>query len=146
MKFRFASLFASVALLATPALAQDIVRSYDLGPVWAVENIQIKPGHFDEYMHFLATTWKAEQEDSRRRGWVLDYKVLNAVDPRDNEPDIFLMIEYKNMAVMDTSLDELEAQTKKLSGTLTAANKAFGDRDKIRTERGSLLLRELTLR
>jgi hypothetical protein len=49
----------------------------------------------------------ALQEDSKRRGWVIDYKVLTAVDPRDNEPDLYLMVEYKNMAAMDVSLDQL---------------------------------------
>jgi len=146
MKIQFAFLIASAALLATPALAQDMARSYDNGPVWSVSSIQTKPGHFDEYMHFLATTWKAEQEDSKKKGWVLDYKVLTSVDPRDNEPDLFLMIEYKNMAVMDVSLDELEAQTKKLQGSITASNKAFAGRETIRTERGTVLTRELILR
>src|ERR1041385_6471776 len=124
MKLLIASLLAAAASAAAPAWAQD-VRPYDNGPVWVVSNIQTKTGHFDDYMRYVATSWKAQQEDSRKRGWVLDYKVLTAMDARDNEPDIYLMVEYKNMAAaMDVPLDELDAQTKKLDGSVAASNKA----------------------
>ena len=146
MKKLVAAFLLSSVAFALPAAAQDAPRSYDNGPVWVVTSIQTKPGHFDDYMHFLDTQWKAEQEDSKKQGWVLDYKVLASADPRDNEPDLFLMVEYKNIAVMDTSLDVLDAQAKRLSGSLTAANKASVSRESIRTEKGDVLTRELILK
>jgi len=142
MKLLIASLLAATAWAAAPALAQD-ERPYDNGPVWVLSNIQTKTGHFDDYMRYVATSWKAKQEDSRKRGWILGYKVLTAVDARDNEPDIYLMVEYKNMAAMDVSLDEVDAQTKKLEGSVVASNRAFGERDKLRALRGSIVTREL---
>ena len=145
MKILVATFLAGAALTVAPALAQD-VRPYDNGPVWSVSSIQTKNGHLNDYMHYVDTMWKAEQEDSKRRGWVIDYKVLTAVDPRDNEPDLFLMVEYKNMAAMDVSLDELDAQTKALEGSVAASDKGFADRDKIRSLRGTILTRELILR
>ena len=145
MKRFVASLLTAAALSAAPALAQD-ARPYDNGPVWVISNIQTKDGHFNDYMRYVSTSWKALQEDSKKRGWVLDYKVLTDVDQRDNEPDLYLMIEYKNMAAMDVSLDELDAQTKALEGSVTASDKAFAARDTIRTLRGSIIARELILR
>ena len=142
MKLLIASLLVATAWAAAPALAQD-ERPYDNGPVWVLSNIQTKTGHFDDYMRYVATSWKAKQEDSRKRGWILGYKVLTAVDARDNEPDIYLMVEYKNMAAMDVSLDEVDAQTKKLEGSVVASNRAFGERDKLRALRGSIVTREL---
>ena len=142
MKLFIASLLAAATWAAAPALAED-ARSYDNGPVWVVSNIQTKTGHFDDYMRYVATSWKAKQEDSRKRGWILGYKVLTAVDARDNDPDIYLMVEYKNMAAMDVSLDEVDAQTKKLEGSVVASNRAFGERDKLRALRGSIVTREL---
>ena len=144
MKIILASL-AIAALSAAPVQAEN-ARTYDNGPVWSVSSVQTKDGHFDDYMHYVDTTWKAQQEDSKRKGWVLDYKVLTALDARDNEPDIYLMIEYKNAAVMDVSLDELDAQTKAIEGSVEASNKGFGDRDKIRSLRGTILARELILK
>ncbi|HEY5046869.1 MAG TPA: hypothetical protein VII49_02475 [Rhizomicrobium sp.] len=136
---------ATAAFCAAPALAQN-ARPYNNGPVWSVSNIQTKNGHFNDYMHYVDTAWRALQEDSKKRGWVVDYKVLTAIDPRDNEPDIYLMVEYKNMAAMDVSLDALDEQTKALEGSVGASDRGFADRDKIRTLRGTVLARELILK
>ena len=85
MKSYLALALASAAMLATSAaaLAQD-ARSYDNGPVWDVEAILTKPGHFDDYMKFVSTSWRAEQEAAKAKGLVLDYKVLAVTDPREN--------------------------------------------------------------
>jgi hypothetical protein len=147
MRTFIASISACGALLTLPAAASaDEPRTYDNGPVWSIAYIQTKAGHFDDYMKFVSTTWKAEQEAFKAKGLVLDYKVLAPQDPRDNEPDLILMIEYKNMAAFDVPLDDLDAVTKKLSGSITAANKAYADRDTIRIEKGQLLTRELILK
>jgi len=148
MKFRIAALLSFTALLAIPSLASaaEPVRPYDNGPVWDVAAIQTKPGHFDDYMRFVATSWRALQEELKKQGQVLDYKVLTVADPRDNEPDIYLLVEWKNMAAFDTPLDKQDALTRKMFGTVADANKAGMDRESIRTLRGDMLTRELILK
>ncbi|MGZ6006170.1 MAG: hypothetical protein ACXWKS_01795 [Rhizomicrobium sp.] len=148
MKVRFSILLASALWLTVPAIAMaaDAPRPYDNGPVWDVAAIQTKPGHFDDYMRFVASTWRAQQEMLKKRGMVLDYKVLTLADPRDNEPDLFLMVEWKNMAAFDTPLDEQDAMARKLFGSLADASKADLDRESIRTLRGDMLTRELILK
>ena len=139
--------FASAALLGTSAaVLADDARPYDNGPVWDVSAVRTKPGHFDDYMKFLSITWRAEQEALKKKGVVLDYKILSAADPRDNEPDLYLMVEYKNMGAFDQPLDEQDALTKKLFGSMPAANKSDVDRESIRTLRGDMLTRELILK
>ena len=147
MKTRFVTALAATLMLASSAaaLAQD-ARPYDNGPVWEVSSILTKPGHFDDYMKFISTTWRAEQEALKAKGLVLDYKVLSAADPRENEPDLYLMVEYKNMAAFDEPLDEQDAMTKQLFGSIPAANKSGIDRESIRTLKGDLLTRELILK
>ena len=144
MKF-LAALALVPALAMTAAFAED-ARPYDNGPVWDFSMIQTKGGHFDDYMKFVSTNWKTEQEAAKAKGWVLDYKVFSVTDPRENEPDIILAIEYKNMAVFDVSLDENEALMKKVFGSLPASNKAMADRESIRTLKGDVLTRELILK
>jgi hypothetical protein len=138
---------ASAALLvvSVAATAQD-ARSYDNGPVWDVSGVLTKPGHFDDYMKYVATSWRAEQEALKKAGLVLDYKVLTTQDPRENEPDIWLMVEYKNMAAFDTPLDQMEAIDKKVFGSLAAGAKGVADRDTIRILKGDMLARELILK
>ena len=147
MKSYIALAFASAAMLASSvaALAQD-AHPYDNGPVWDVSAILTKPGHFDDYMKFVSTTWRAEQDALKAQGLVLDYKVLSVADARENEPDLYLMVEYKNMAAFDTPLDEQDAVTKKVFGSLPAANKSGIDREAIRTLKGEMLTRELILK
>ena len=148
MKLPLSAIIAGAMLVAAaaPAAQAQEARHYDNGPVWDVSAIQTKPGHFNEYMKWLATGWKANMEDLKSRGVVLDYKVLSVADPRDNEPDLFLMIEYKNMAAMDVPLDAMEAQTKKMYGSVAQATTAGLQREAIRTQRGDMLVRELILK
>jgi len=146
MKSTIALALASAAMLATSvaALAQD-ARPYDNGPVWDVTAVLTKPGHFDDYMKFVSTSWRAEQEAAKAKGLVLDYKVLTVTDPRENEPDLYLMVEYRNMAAFDVPLDEQDAVTKKVFGSIATANKTGIERESIRTLKGEMLTRELIL-
>lgn len=148
MRIRSVIAMTAMACCLVPALAasQDEARHYDNGPVWDFSMILTKPGHFDDYMKFVATTWKAEQEALKAKGVVLDYKVFTPVDPRDGEADIVLAVEYKNMGTFDTPLDQQDAITKQIFGSLTAAQKADMDRESIRTLKGDILTRQLILK
>ena len=145
MKRVFAALAALSALIVLPALAASD-RGYDNGPVWDVGAIQTKDGHFDDYMKFVTTTWKQQQEALKKAGYILDYKVYVVTDPRDNEPDIFLATKFKNMAAFDTSIDEMDAFMAKHFGSQEKSNKEQADRGAIRTVRGDMLMRELILK
>ena len=142
MRLGMIALLASAALLTTPALA---MRGYDSGPVWSVQNVQTKDGHFDDYMKFVTTKWKAQEEALKSAGFIIDYKVFVTIDARDNEPDIALVSIFKNMAAMDISLDQQDALAKQMSGSVENADKEQQDRGAFRTIRGGALLRELKL-
>ena len=145
MKRVIAALAAAFALIALPAIAASD-RGYDNGPVWDVGSIQTKDGHFDDYMKFVTTTWKSQQEALKKAGYILDYKVYVVTDPRDNEPDIFLATKFKNMAAFDTSIDEMDAFMAKHFGSQEKSNKEQADRGAIRTVRGDMLMRDLILK
>jgi hypothetical protein len=121
-------------------------RVYDNGPVWDVASVQTKPGHFNDYMKFISTTWRAEQEMLKKEGYVLDYKVFVVVDQRDNEPDVTLAVEYKDMAAYDLPLDKQDAMTKQMFGSMMGGDKSAIDRETYRTLRGDTLLRELVFK
>lgn len=145
MKRVTAALAALFALVVLPAFAASD-RGYDNGPVWDFAAVQTKDGHFDDYMKFVTTTWKKQQEALKKAGYITDYKVYVVVDPRDNEPDIYLATQVKNMAEYDRSLDEMEAFFAKQFGSQEQANKEQADRGMIRTLRGETLTRELILK
>jgi len=133
----------AAACVAGQATAQSAERTYDNGPVWTVGYIETKPGMFDEYMAYINGPYKALQEAAKKRGDILSYHVLAVDSPREHEPDVILMIEFKNMAVFDRSLAELDKDTAGVFGSLPKSNQAAIKREDIRTLRGGVTAREL---
>ena len=86
------------------------------GPVWDFTEVKTADGHFDDYMAFLASRWKSDEEALKKEGVVIGYKVYSIVDPRDGEGDLMLAIEYPNMAQMDRSVADQYAMQKKIFG------------------------------
>ena len=141
-----AALAALVCLVSAsvPALADE--HSYTEGPVVNVASIRTLEGKFDEYMGWLGTTWKKMQEESKKKGYILDYQIL-AIEPRGpDDPDIYLVITYKNWAALDGSLAKGDEISKAIEGSVAAANKAQGERDKIRRVLGSQTMQRLVLK
>src|SRR3984893_2387175 len=126
MKLRFLAAAAVAALsmnVMSSALADD-AKSYTEGTVSEVTSIRTKPGMFDAYMKWLDTTGKQLRDDEKKAGLILDYAVY-AVQPRSpHDPDIYLVITYKNMAALDGLEDRVEPIMKKIWSTREAANKA----------------------
>jgi hypothetical protein len=101
---------------------------------------------FDDYLAYLNSTWRSIQEAEKARGDVLDYRVLAIDSPRDGEADVVLMVQYKNMAVFDRSLEEGEAVMAKAFGSVPKSNQAAVSRESVRVLRGGLTARELTFK
>src|ERR1700729_3473217 len=80
--------FAASTMLAATAIAADEAPSFEKGPVWDFGQIQTKDGHFDEYMKWVSTAWKAQEEAMKKAGYIVDYKVYLVQGQRAGEPDI----------------------------------------------------------
>ena len=142
MKLLSLAVGAALFVTASAASAQD-QRVYDLGPVVSVTHVKVEPGQLDAYMSNLNSLWRRSLEDAKRRGEVLDYGVYQNMAPGREEADLMLVVTFKNAAVMDTSLDELDRRTAAMQGSLSAANQATVARGKLRTILGNDLLRQL---
>ena len=65
---RFALFFVAVGAFvawSSPSLAQQNARAYTEGPVLQVSYIRTEPGKFDEYLQYLATTYKSIMEEQK---------------------------------------------------------------------------------
>jgi hypothetical protein len=148
MKMLASAAFAATMLIgcaAGSAQAQTAERTYDNGPVWTIGYVETKPGMFDDYMAYVAGPWKALQEAGKKRGDILDYKILAVDSPREHESDVILLVEFKNMGAFDRSLAELDKDTNAVFGSNPASNKAAVKREEIRVLHGGLTARELKL-
>jgi hypothetical protein len=136
---------ASVFLFMTSvSLADD--HPYSEGPVVNVASIRTAEGKFDEYMDWLSTTWKKLQEESKKRGYIVNYEVLTAEPRSPNDPDILLVITYKNWAALDGSIAKGDEVAKAVEGSIAAANKSQAERDKIRRVLGSQTFQQMILK
>ena len=45
-------------------------------------------------MDLLTKTWVDNQAFAKSQGWILDYYILNNINPRDGEPDIILLSRF----------------------------------------------------
>jgi hypothetical protein len=139
----------TAALVAASALTTSVYadgRDWNDGPVINVASIRTVDGHFDDYMHWLATAYKKQQEAAKKAGLITSYRVI-VIEPRGpNEPDILLVTEFKNWAALDhlgSKLDQIDAQ---IEGSVEAAAKSEVDRAKIRTVLGSRTQQEAILK
>ena len=147
MRLHVLAAAAALVLVSAPALAADSdAPSYENGTVWDFTEVKTADGHFDDYMNWLATQWKAQEEALKKAGVIKSYKVLLAVDPRDNEGDLMLAVEYPDMAVFDRSVADQYALQKKIFGSLAQASQQQAARGSIRTIKGDYLMREAVLK
>jgi hypothetical protein len=136
--------FLGLAFTGAAAVADD--HPFTEGPVVNVAAIRTEYGKYDEYIKYLATTWKAEQEAAKKAGYIISYRVVT-VEPRgENDPDIYLVVNYKNWAALDGATARADQILKQVEGTLVASNKGAVDRAKIRRVLGSWTGQELDLK
>jgi hypothetical protein len=136
--------FVGLAVTSVAALADD--HAFTEGPVVNVAAIRTEYGKFDDYMTYLATTWKTTQEAAKKAGDIISYRVIT-VEPRgESDPDIYLVITYKNWAALDNLYAKSDAITKQVEGSLATSNKGAVDRGKIRRILGSFTGQELNLK
>lgn len=136
--------FACFLCTSVAALADD--HAYSEGPVVNVARIRTVDGRFDEYMKWLDTTWKKGQEAAKKAGYVESYEVLT-VEPRGpDDPDLLLVIRYKNWAALDGALAKGDELAKMTEGSVAAANQSQAARASIRRVLGSSTMQVLELK
>jgi hypothetical protein len=96
---------SSIATLAQTAPA----RPYHDGPVWSIVFIKVKPGVGLNYMNYLATDWKREQEALKTAHIIIDYKVIETEAHGDSDWNLMLMSEYRDLATMEANADRARA-------------------------------------
>ena len=133
-----------LATVATAALANG--TEYNDGAVVSRTAIRTVDGHFDDYMHWLDTAWRQQEEAAKKAGILTDYKVLVAQPRGPQDPDIYLVEFYPNWATFDGIGAKMDSISKQLAGSLKEANAQQASRSSIRTILGSEVMQEATLK
>ncbi len=143
-RFTAFAAFFGLAFTSVGAFADD--HPFTEGPVVQVSAIRTEYGKFDDYMMFLDTTWKKTQEAAKKAGYITGYKVVTVQPRGENDPDLYLVVYYKNWAALDGATAKFDAVAKEVEGSVAAANKGAVDRGKIRRVLGSWTGQELDLK
>jgi hypothetical protein len=139
-----AALAASTMLLAFGVYAQ-VSRPYRNGSVWDIGFIRMKPGMETGYLNYVATDWKREQEELKKDGQILSYKVLTTESHGANDWNIMLMTEYKDMATMEANEAKQDALYQRVTGNDEKQRQGYRERLEIREVMGNRLAREIVL-
>lgn len=137
----------AMLLLAVAGFTSAQELPYSEGPVVVVTSVKIMDGQFDNYMQYLRSTYKPVMEAQKKEGIVLGYSVMDASPRSPDDPDMYLVVTYPNMA----SFDGLRERTEPVAAKVTGKNreqstKASVERGKMREILGSQMLRELVLK
>lgn len=139
------SMCLAISALSLNARAQD-VRQYTDGPVTELDYIQVEYGHFEEYVDWLNSTWKPTMEAMKKAGLIIGYKVVRATPKTPDQPNIILMITFKDGAAALDKRVEQEEVAKKVIGSTEFQNKARVGRNQYRKVLGIEYVRELILK
>jgi hypothetical protein len=136
---------ALAALAWSPSVsAQD--SSVKTGPFWQANRIYVEDGQFENYMDWLSKTWTANQEFAKSQGWLLEYHILNSVNPRDGEPNVVLLTRFNDFPSAAESERRNALMNQHMQQTDRSASASSGDRMKMRKLMGSALYVEMLKR
>jgi hypothetical protein len=121
-------------------------RPYSEGTVSEISSIRTEPGKFDDYLAWLAGPYKQLMEAQKAAGLIVDYAVYSTTPRSPQDPDLYLVTVYKNMAALDDFAAKSDPIAEKLQGGMAEQNKAYIERGKMRTVLGSELIREAVLK
>jgi len=134
------------SLIAASLCLGQSAAPYTEGPVWTISMIKTKPGMADDYLKNLAQAYKATNEEAKKQGIIMDYKILLGNDSTPQDFDILLMQEFKNMAAFDGLREKTDPIAKKLIGSEDVQRQGAVKRMEIREIMGNKLMREITLK
>jgi len=139
-------LLAAILTISTSVTRAQEDHAYTQGQVVIVSFVRTEPGMFDEYMRYLDTTYKRLMDENKKKGIIVEYAIYQAL-PRDpSDADLILTVTYKNMAALDDLQARTDPTVKELFGSLPKAASAATDREKLRKQLGSQLVRQLILK
>ena len=132
-------------LLASISIYAQVNRPYRSGTVWTMAFIRMKPGMETAYLNYIATDWKKEQEELKKSGLSVSYKVLTTEGHNAADFNIILMTEYKDLATLEANEAKQDALVQRVIGDDEKQRQGYRERLEIREVLADRLAREIVL-
>lgn len=137
------ALILAAALTAMPAIAQDHSRGWESGNVVQVTEVHIKDGMFNAYINDLNNVWRKFLEAQMEDGDVVSYGMYGNVNAREDEPDLYLTVTFKNWAAFDRGVEYFENLSDEILGGMEETRAANVNRGELRTLGSTYNLQEI---
>jgi hypothetical protein len=136
---------AAILCSATSAMAQPVPRNYDKESVTLVQEYRIAPGKLNAFMVDWATNQRAGLEIGKKVGGILGYGVSLPITRRPDEPNVYTIITFKDLAAYDRSFERADQTATTVYGSLEKASAAAAKRGEYTTLISSRLLQNLKI-
>jgi hypothetical protein len=141
---------ATAILVAAPLAIPTITMAQEFplvaGDYAEVGGIYVKDGGTLKYATHLAGMWKKNQDFAKSQGWITDYKIYINENPRDGEPNVYLMTTFASLPDAAETARRDKVYEAWIKNTIAEREAESGNRAEYRTVKSSMLLREYKVR
>jgi len=138
----FAALGAATMAFAVPAPAQELALK--TGEFWDVGAISVDDGHLPDYVDFLAGEFRKRNDFAVSKGWIKGYHILSNINPRDGEPDLYLVTIFDHQTTHSEDIQREKEMNAFMALSTRQSAAGSGHRATYRKQKGDMLLQELT--
>jgi hypothetical protein len=140
-KIMLAALGAATVSFAIPAQGQELALKS--GQFWDVGAISVDDGHFPDYVDFLAGEFRKRNDFAASKGWIKGYHILSNINPRDGEPDLYLVTIFDHQTTPAEDIQREKEMNAFMAQTTRQSAAGSGHRATYRKQKGDMLLQEL---
>lgn len=116
------------------------------GDYWQVTGVKTADGAGLKYARWLAGEWRKNSEFAKSQGWIKDFMVINNVHARADEPDLYLIRVFENMATVEEGEKRRKAYMAWAKRSMDEMAAESGNRAEYRTIMSTSLLRQMKFR
>lgn len=116
------------------------------GDYWQVTGVKTADGAGLKYARWLAGEWRKNSEFAKSQGWIKDFMVINNVHARADEPDLYLIRVFENMATVEEGEKRRKAYMAWAEQSMDEMAAESGNRAEYRTIMSTSLLRQMKFR
>jgi hypothetical protein len=143
--FRLVLTFIAIICIAGIGLGQS-TAPYSEGSVWEIHMVKAKYGLEDDYFKNLTNTLKKALDEAKKHSVILDYKVFYGEAATPQDYNVMLLLEFKNMAMLDNLRDKFDQIFAKTAGAAEPKTHIQVKLLYIREVMGEKVMREIKLK
>ena len=145
------NVFRIFAVILLSVSAMSIAQAQDEPPFiggdyWEVTGVKTADGGGLKYARWLAGEWRKNSEFAKSQGWIKEFMVIDNVHPRSDEPDLYLIRVFENMATVEEGEERRKAYRAWVKKSMDKMQEESGNRAEYRTVMSTSLLQHMKFR